>query len=119
MLSGVLNWFLGGGLSGIARELRGAYRDRLNATNDADRIAADERIATAEARVEAMRVGGMAGVVRAAWALPFVVYNAKLVLCDLVLGLGTTHPPSSEFYFVQMVVIGFYFLTSTVDRLRR
>lgn len=42
----LLKWLLGGGLSGIVRELRGAYADRRNATNDADKIAADERIDT-------------------------------------------------------------------------
>lgn len=45
MLGVIGKWFLGGGLSGIVRELRGAYRDRLSATNDADRIKAEERVA--------------------------------------------------------------------------
>jgi len=40
----VFNWIFGGGLSGIVRELRGAYADKRNATNEADRIRADERI---------------------------------------------------------------------------
>lgn len=119
MLSGVLNWFLGGGLSGIARELRGAYRDRLNATNDADRIAADERIATAEARVEAIRVGGLASVVRAAWAGLFFAYEAKLIVYDKMLGLGVTDPLNETQAMIEMIVIGFFFLDSTVDRLRR
>jgi hypothetical protein len=51
----MLNWLIGGGLSGVARELRGAYRDRLNATNDADRIRADERIATLKGEAEVMQ----------------------------------------------------------------
>lgn len=111
-------WLLGGGLSGIVRELRAAYADRRNALNDADRIAADERVAIAEARLGAMQVGGLASWVRMAWALPFVIYNAKLVLWDKVLGWGVTDPLSAELYYVQMVVIGFYFLTSWgVDRL--
>jgi hypothetical protein len=32
-------------LSGIVRELRGAYAEKRNATNDAERIKADERVA--------------------------------------------------------------------------
>ena len=44
MIRTVFNWIFGGGLSGIVRELRGAYADKRNATNEADRIRADERI---------------------------------------------------------------------------
>ena len=55
MLSAVLKWFLGGGLSGIVRELRGAYADKRSATNEAEQIKADERVASlreeADARV--------------------------------------------------------------------
>ncbi len=116
MLGAIVRWLTGGGLSGIAQELRGAYQDRLNATNDAERIAADERIVRVNARVDAMRVGGLASWVRAAWAVPFIIYNGKLVLWDKVLGLGATDPLSAELYYVQMVVIGFYFLTSSIDK---
>lgn len=41
--------FLGGP---IARELRGALRDRMNAANEADRIEADQRIAALQAAQE-------------------------------------------------------------------
>lgn len=46
MLGVIGKWLLGGGLSGIVRELRGALADRRNATNDAERIKADERVAS-------------------------------------------------------------------------
>ena len=44
MLSALLGFFGGP----IARELRGAYTDRLNAKNNSERIAADERIKVLE-----------------------------------------------------------------------
>jgi hypothetical protein len=113
LLASALKWLFGGGMSGVVQELRGAYRDKLNATNDADRIAAEERIARAEVRAQSMGRGWMAPYVRAAWALPFIVYNAKLVVWDKVLGLGSTDPLSPELYYVQGVIIAFYFLTST------
>lgn len=119
MLSAVLRWISGGGLSGIVRELRGAYADRLNATNDADRIKADERIAIAEARVGAMQAGGLASVVRAAWAALFFAYEFKLIVWDKMLGLGVTDPLNETQAMIEMIVIGFFFLDSTVDKLKR
>lgn len=112
MIRVLIKWITGGGLSGIASELRGAYQDKLNATNDADRINAEVKIALAEKRLAAMQSGWIAPYIRAAWALPFVLYNAKLVIWDKVLGLGVTDSLSPELYYVQMVIIGFYFLTS-------
>ena len=44
-----LSLFGGGGISGIAEELRGAYRDRLEAENDERRIKLDDKIATLNA----------------------------------------------------------------------
>lgn len=111
MLAGLLKWAFGGGVSGVVAELRGALQDKRNATNEAEKIAADERVAMAEARLGAMQAGGTASLVRMAWALPFIVYNAKLVIWDKVLELGVTDPLSQELYYVQMLIIGFYFLT--------
>lgn len=45
MFGVVVKWLLGGGLSGIVRELRGAYADKRNATNESERIKSAERIA--------------------------------------------------------------------------
>lgn len=97
---------------GLASEIRGAYRDRLAATNDSERLEAEQRIAQLEARRDALASGGrLSAIVQAAWALPFIVYNAKLLLFDKVLGLGTTDPLSPELYQVQMIIVGFYFLS--------
>lgn len=119
MLGLLSKWLFGGGLSGIVRELRGAYADRRNATNDAERIKADERISVAEARLGAMRAGGLASWVRAAWAGLFFAYEFKLIVWDKMLGLGVTDPLNETQALIEMIVIGFFFLDSTVDRMKR
>ena len=112
MFRGVLNWFIGGGLSVIAAELRTAYADKLNATNDADRIKADTRIATAQASLEAQTRGDMNWLpkaMRALWVAPFIVYDWKLIVYDKVLSLGVTDPLSKELIYLQGVMLVFYF----------
>ncbi len=58
-------------------------------------------------------------MVQIAWALPFVIYNGKLILWDKVLELGATDPLSPELYTLQSVIVGFFFLTTTVRGLAR
>jgi hypothetical protein len=43
-----------------------------------------------------------------------VLYNAKLVVYDKMLGLGVTDPLSPALYDLQSVIIGFFFVTTTV-----
>ena len=107
----LLSFITGGGLSGIAAQLRGAYADRLAATNDSDRIAAEVTIAQLEARQSVLISGGkVSAFIQAAWAAPFILYNAKLLVWDKVLGWGATDGLSPELYNVQMIIVGFYFL---------
>ena len=55
----------------------------------------------------------------AGFALPFVIYNAKLVLWDKVLGLGSTDGLSAELFQVELACIGFYFLYDIAARFKR
>jgi hypothetical protein len=101
--------------SGIAGEIRGALQDRLNAQNEAARIAADERLAYLQARQASMMAGGRwITFIQVGFALPFVLYNAKLIVYDKMLGLGITDPLSPALYDLQTTVISFFFVTSTV-----
>lgn len=105
-------WLLKIGIGSIVGKLADAYKARENAKTDQERIAADERIAMLQAQAAAQRpVDAWA---RLFFALPFVVYNAKLVLWDKVLGLGATDALSPNLTEVEMLVIGFYFLHSIV-----
>lgn len=103
---------LGGGLAG---EIRGALQDRLNAQNETQRIAADERLAFLQAKMASQQIGGRwITFIQIGFALPFVLYNAKLIVWDKMLGWGVTDPLSPALYDLQTVIIGFFFVTSTV-----
>lgn len=51
------------------------------------------------------------------WAMVFLIYDAKLVLWDKVLGLGVTDPLSSELTTVHLTIVGGLFLHSLVRRI--
>lgn len=105
---------------GIPAQLRQAYEAKLAAANDAERIAAEVQIARLEARQASHAIGGRwITLIQIAWALPFVIYNAKLILWDKVLGWGVTDPLSPELYMLQNVIVGFFFVTTTIRGLAR
>lgn len=115
----ILGFVTGGGLQSITSELRGAYADKLAAANDEDRIAADVTINQLEARQAALISGKGAWVskaVQAAWATPFIIYDAKLIIWDKVLKLGATDPLSDDLMKIQMIIVSFYFLTVLVNK---
>ena len=49
--------------------------------------------------------------IRPLFALPFIIYNLKVVVWDKVLGLGTTDVLSDQYWQLQMIVFGAYFIT--------
>lgn len=106
-----------GPLSSISHDLESAYQAKLSAANDAERIAADERINLLEARksiILASQSSPSERWVRILFALPFVVYEWKLVVWDKVLHLGTTDGLSADLNQLFWIVIGGYFLDTTV-----
>ncbi len=115
---GLIRALLGMGPS-IAEQIRLARRDVIEAQNDQARIAADVTLARLEAQEQVLRQGGRwVTAVQVGFALPFIVYNAKLLIWDKVLGLGATDPLSPELYSLQSVVVGFFFVTVAVKALR-
>lgn len=109
MLALILN-FLGGS---FAKSLAAAYEAKQKAATDQERIAADERISRLEqiAAIQKAEAGSrINAIIRAGFALPFVIYNAKLVLWDKVLALGVTDGLSAELVQIEIACIGFYFL---------
>lgn len=122
MIASLLSWLATGGLSTITKSLQEAYRDKLNAQNDANKLEADMRIRDLEARRDIILKAQSDNVerwVRVGFAFPFIIYNAKLVLWDKVLGWGVTDPLSPELAYVQMTVIGGYFALWTVAKFRK
>ena len=122
MITTILTWIAGGGLNSILGKIESAYEAKLAAQNDSERIAAEQRIAMLEAQrdsVLAAQANRAGQFVRAAWAAPFIIYNAKLILWDKVLGLGATDPLSPQLVQIQMVVLGGYFLFTTARVFRK
>lgn len=121
-LATILSWIAGGGLSGIAGELRQAYKDRLTAANDEARIDADLRIKeleTQRAIIVAAQQDKVERWVRVGFAFPFIAYNAKLMIWDKILALGVTDPLSPELMQIQMTVLGGYFVFLTAKAIRK
>jgi hypothetical protein len=110
-MTGLLRLIFGGGL---AEQLRLAYQARLAAQNDSEKIAAEIEIARLEARGQVLAQGGRwVTAVQVAWALPFILYNAKLVVWDKILGLGVTDPLSPALYELQGTIVAFFFVATT------
>ena len=122
MIAAILAFFAKGGLRSITDSLSQAYRDKLSAQTDAAKLEADMRIRDMEARRDIILKAQSDNVerwVRVGFAVPFIIYNAKLVLWDKVLEWGSTDPLSDNLAYVQMTVLGGYFAMWTVGKLRK
>ena len=117
----LLSKLLGGGL---IDQLSRAYAARHSAATEQERIAASITIAQLEERQSNRALGGrLTAIVQAVWAAPFILYNAKLVVWDKVLGLGATDPLSADLMALQATLVTFYFggnaLVGVVRAVRR
>lgn len=120
MIDLVLNWLSGSGIKAIGAELRGAYEARLRATNDHEKLEAEQNIARLEAQqaiLLAEQGRWLTAWVRPAIALPFVVYLWKLIIYDKVLAWGSTDDLSPELWQMMTVVTGAYFLARPLESL--
>lgn len=91
------------------------------AATDKEKIAADERVKTLEAKRDALVASPGIGnsIMRALYGLPPAIYLGKLYVWDKVLGLGTTDTLSPELWNILWTIVGFYFLDHTVRIFRR
>jgi len=115
----LLKFLTGGGLNGIAAELRRAHADKLAAQNDESRIAAEVEIKQLEARqavLIAEQRHWMTRWIRPSIGAPVVIFINKILLWDIVLGLGVTPDPSDRVWQIIMIVIGAYFLTRPFEK---
>lgn len=113
----LLGGFLTGPITSISNDLKEAYQSKLAAANDAERIAADERINLLEARksvILAAQSDPLERLVRIGFALPFVAYTWKLVIWDKIFALGTTDGLSADLTQLMWIVVGGYFVDVTV-----
>jgi hypothetical protein len=118
----ILLGFLSGPLSSISSDIKEAYQSKLNAANDKERVAADERINLLEARksiILASQSSPTERWVRLGFAIPFVLYNAKLIVWDKMLAWGTTDALGAELSHTGMVILSGFFIDSTVKSVAR
>lgn len=118
----ILLGLLGGPLKTISNDIKEAYQSRLNAQNTTERVAADERISKLEANrdvIIANQPNRSFQVVQLGLALPYVLYNAKLIIWDKILEWGVTDPLSPELTYIQMMVLGGFFLDQGIKRYRK
>lgn len=120
-LGTVLSWLTGGGLKAIGDQLNRAWEAKLKADTDEKRLDAEKRIAELQGQqavLIAEQGNWLTRWIRPAFAAPFVIYNAKIIVWDKVLCLGATDALPPEYWQLQMIVFGAYFLTRGLERRR-
>jgi hypothetical protein len=119
MITTVLSWFSSGAINAIGRQITKAYQSKLLAQNDEARIAAEQEIARLEAQ-QAVLISEQGNLVtrwiRPAFTLPFVIYNFKIVVLDKVFGFGATDGLPEQYWQLQMIIFGAYFLTRPFEK---
>lgn len=106
-------------LGKIAESLVEAKSKSLDATTQRERIAAEVAIHQLEAQQAVLIAEQKSWVtrwIRPAFALPFIIYNFKVVVWDKVLGLGTTDDLSASYWHLQMIVFGAYFVMRGLEK---
>ena len=104
-----------------------AYKAKLAAGNDADRIAADLAGKAMEAEAKqrdaeraillAEQGNWMTRWVRPMWAAPFVIYSWKVVVWDICLGWGSTDAIRGDMASLMMIVAGTYFGGRSLEKI--
>ena len=95
----------------ISKVIADAYISRNAASTDQEKIKAEERIKSLEARRDVLIAESGSGIntlMRLAFAIPPAVYLAKLFVWDKVLGCGVTDPLSPMLEGIMWTVVGFY-----------
>lgn len=115
--------FLAGGVfKAIVGQLTAAYKMKMDAKNDGDRIRADILISGLKDQRDVLiaeQKNAITRFIRPAFAAPFIIYNFKVLVWDKVLGWGATDSLPPEFWKLQMIVFGAYFLTRGIEKLRK
>ena len=123
----MLQWFLSFLGGPIIKGAIGAYKAKLAAGNDRERIAADLAareldVARRERELAAQVLVAEQGHwatrwVRPVWAAPFVLYTWKVVVWDICFGLGTTDAVRGDVAALMMIVAGTYFSGRSLEKI--
>lgn len=117
------------GFTEILGGMRQINKDRLAAANDKNRVDADKYIAGLDTQEKlwemqaaiVMKEQGSwkTSWIRPAFAFPFVFYNTKVIVWDMCLGLGSTPALNEQMFWVEVTIVGSYFLGRPVEKLAK
>ncbi|EAQ34497.1 hypothetical protein NB311A_12167 [Nitrobacter sp. Nb-311A] len=126
-MTAVLSWLASLLTGPLLNKALDAYKAKLSAGNDADRIAAD--LATRELAVQQREIEVQSEYRVAAlghWYEPdklmgyaVAVYVGKLLIYDKVLGLGSTDPLGGWIETTANLIVGFYFAKRGFENVAR
>lgn len=111
MLTTILGWLSGGLVKELVGPLERAYKAKLEAQNDKDRIEAEQQISFYEGQI-ALATAAQSDPwwhprTLIAWGVTIVVL--KLLVWDTAFGLGVTPDPGTLVTGIILLVLGFYF----------
>jgi hypothetical protein len=109
-------------LANITNKIIDLQIKKADAKTEQERIAADERLKTLEARRDVMVAEAGLGLnawMRFALAVGPAAFLLKVFIWDKVLKLGTTDALDANLWQVVIAVIGFYFLYDIAARWKR
>jgi len=117
----VLQLFLGliNPLEKVGRQIADVKIAKMSAEGESDKLIHDEQIAVLEGRRDILleeTKHSSTRWIRPAFAAPFVIYNLKVIVWDKVLGWGVTDPLSQNMWWIEVTIIGFYFLGRPVEK---
>lgn len=126
MLITILGW-LGNLLGGpFAKAAVDAYKAKLSADGDKDKMAADlvgrelaleAKVAQFNSQVVIAEQGHwMTRWVRPVGAAPFLLYTSKILVWDKLLGWGVTDPLDPNMWNLMMVVYGSYYGGRSIEK---
>ena len=118
----ILNFLGNGALRTVTQGIIEARRDVQRAKNATERLEAEKAVAQLQAQqaiLLAEQASWMTRPIRPLFALPFIIYNMKIIVWDKVLGLGTTDVLSSQMLQIEMIVIGAYFVGRPFEKMAR
>jgi hypothetical protein len=113
--------FLGLGLKALTTEIVDAKVKAIDAKTEQEKIAAQERVDTLNARKEIILQGQKDKAerwIRVIWAAPFIIYTWKLIVWDKILQFGTTDPLSPTLEYIMWTILGAYFLDATIKKIK-
>ena len=119
MLTKILNWLVGGGISAIGTQIIRHQELKLKAENDKDKLEHEEAVTRLQAQqsilIEESR-SKLTSWIRPALAFPVVIYWGKLIIWDTVLQWGSTPYPGDHVVWYVTLIPAAYFLVRPFER---